>query len=228
MKASNYTPALSQGTTQGALQVSMRGPTSDNVNVQRHNNNYRSKNPAYVQMNNAVVSLDAQFSALPLTGPAGSATQQAWDDAAMDYAGVPVCGCKGIDMSGKKLFRLANWHAATKNLPPDTTPPNGGPGPINYINTISCLAPGGAPRYVYILLGVSQPAEINVLFNLGHGLQNLWLNFGLSETEKYLYSGDDGYDELSQPATSTVVSYCVFDAQFRPGGTRTVARDYYP
>lgn len=198
------------GTTEQGTQFSAL-PSGVNQ-FQRHPNNLRSTVPAYVQMNNSIVELDAEYDTL------SSATKLQWELAVGDFSAVTVCACGGLGIDAKKLFRLVNYARQHIGLTPVTIPPGLitlPPVNLAQIERVPGLpAPSTQVRY---FVDPTSPS-IWLVCNLGEGNGNEWVYIDASTNTYVALPGEQLFDSVAPLPQGKLVSWCIFDVLGNPMG----------
>lgn len=212
IKTTSGTPA---NTTTGALQVSTQ-PTGI-TSVQLHPNNLRSTSPAFVPMNNTIISLDNRYDSFP------PATKTTWETAAIPFAAaVAVCGCQNSKFNGKKLHRVTNYLLTVLGSPLVSLPP-AYPGPDIGI-VVACQIQTSPP---YATPGIqvqyNMPSQdCWLIMQQGLGLQNLLIFVpALSGFVDYPLSTPFGA-AITSLGVGAIVTFCTWQGGWCPTGTTAV------
>lgn len=201
-------------TTTGSLQVSTlpTGVTS----VQKHPNNFRSTSESFRPMNNKVVQLDNQYDSLP------APTKAAWEAKAVDYIGTPVCGCKLVAISGKKLYRLQNFMRALLGLVATATPADF-PAPLLGSIVKIDLVPADPPFPAEIDFEVNAASQDWwIVLQQGKGLNNPQAKIPAGTSFVAYFAGDPLYDAIIGLGVGAAVNYCTWQDEQAPTGTGKV------
>lgn len=173
--------------------------------------NFRSKSQLYQPMNQRIILIDNAYKGLT------SLQQTAWSTEAGGYTGIPLCGCKGKNLTGQTLYRSCNYALLSIDQPITNTPvPYAGTGPGLEISVVNFTELDTITFYA-----IDVPLAIIFILQLGQGLGNpsfLWLSPGnpitIDPTNQY-------YEILSQQQNATSCDACMWTTDAAPMFTGT-------
>jgi hypothetical protein len=190
--------------------------------------NRLSRSPFYRGADNAARHWDSVYHQLPIPGPPLSDTQQAWDILNATLSGWTLCGCVADVTTGQTLFRNTNINRQILDLnpllgPTVLTPPDTG-------TVIEMLR--NVPDNVYTVFTDPTANPIVILFRVGLGLQNPWIeypsgvishNYPLNDPDFAAAFAALGVDPATLPIGSSFqMPYCTMSPEGYPGQSSSV------
>jgi hypothetical protein len=196
-------------TNQTINQVTITTQANGNTTAQARQTNFNSTSQAFQQMNARIVYLDTVFEGLP------ALTKAAWDSqATMDYSTIPICGCEGNIVSGKKLFRLINYFRALIGLADISVPPVVWTPILSGFTAQGVFYDSGFPLLVNIR-SIWSSSDQNCVYNCNLGLLNPIIHGFVTN----FLAGSPTYEALRSMLAKGYTLVCIFGPDGQPGGT---------